>query len=50
MKKHKCIDCEYCDLEQKKCFPQSKDCSTEYNLSDKDIYYEEKCDFFKCKD
>ena len=48
---HKCIECKHCDEKQKKCYPESRDCLPEYNLTDEDMYeYSDKrCDFFERK-
>ena len=32
-----------------KCFPESKDCKSEYNLKEEDFHKECNCDFFKQK-
>lgn len=44
-----CKNCAHCDVEKKKCFPESLDCRSEYDLTDEDIYTatDERCDFFK---
>ena len=49
MERYKCIECQHCDVEKKKCFPGSRDCHSEYDLTDDDIYKysTERCDFFK---
>ena len=46
--KYKCIDCIHCDVKHKKCYPNSKDCRSEYDLTEDDIYKlsDERCDFF----
>lgn len=45
----RCLDCIHCKENIKKCYPESMDCKSEYDLDDKDIYeYRLKdCDFFK---
>lgn len=48
--KHKCKDCDCCDIENLICRPNSKDCHKEYKLDEKDLYTEARCDFFKRKD
>lgn len=46
--KHLCKGCIYCDTEKKKCYPNSKDCHSEYDLTEDDIYnIADKCDFYK---
>ena len=46
--KHRCKDCIHCDIENKKCFPQSKDCHGEYDLTEDDIFnVAEECDFYE---
>lgn len=54
--KYSCKNCIHCDIENKKCYPESKDCRGEYDLTDDDIYgvkdsctYEGRCDFYKEK-
>lgn len=47
--KHKCLDCKHCDIEHMKCFPNSKDCRSEYNLNENDLKTENYCDFFEWK-
>ena len=48
--KHKCKDCACCDATNLMCYPNSKDCHKEYKLDEKDLYTEEKCDFFRKRD
>lgn len=50
-KEIRCLDCEHCCLEEKKCYPESEDCASEYNLNDEDIYTMRKwdCDFYENK-
>lgn len=45
----RCLDCKHCNEKMKKCYPESKDCNSEYDLLDEEIYeYNEvKCDFYK---
>ena len=45
----RCLDCSHCNESQKKCFPESKDCENEYDLTDDDIYnyHKNDCDFYK---
>ena len=47
--KIKCINCINCNEKEKKCFPKSKDCRKEYELSEEDLYTEKECDFAKKK-
>lgn len=44
--KHKCEDCKCCDKEKMKCYPESKDYKTEYDLDEKDLVEYSDCDFF----
>ena len=48
--KHKCKDCDCCDVINLLCHPNDKDCHKEYKLDEKDLYTEERCDFFIRKD
>lgn len=46
----KCKGCAYCihaDKEQMKCFPESNDCASEYDLEESDFESEGNCDFFE---
>lgn len=45
----KCIECACCNKEEMKCYPKSQDCKKEYDLTEKDLYAEQKCDFAKKK-
>lgn len=48
--KCKCKDCIHCDIENHKCYPQSKDCHSEYDLTDDDIYNNlDRCDFYEAR-
>ncbi len=51
MQKYRCIECKHCNVDEKKCYPQSRDCLSEYALTDNDIYdySTERCDFYKPK-
>lgn len=42
----KCIDCGCCDAEKMKCYPNSIDCHSEYDLDDADLVTPKRCDFF----
>ena len=50
-KEIRCLDCKCCCVKEKKCYPKSEDCETEYNLNDEDIYIMRKydCDFYVSK-
>lgn len=47
----RCLDCVHCNESEKKCYPQSMDCNSEYDLTDRDIYEytKTKCDYYKEK-
>lgn len=52
MSKKRCIACEYCihaNYDKMKCYPDSEDCKSEYDLVEKDFHTEARCDFFKHK-
>ena len=49
MKKGKCKNCTHCDITNMKCYPQSKDCHKEYDLSEDDLETEDRCDFYERK-
>lgn len=43
-----CKECKHCDIENKKCYPKSRDCRKEYDLTDDDINNSVgSCDFFE---
>lgn len=42
-----CAFCIHANREKMKCYPESKDCKSEYDLEEKDFYIECNCDFFK---
>lgn len=44
-----CNQCLYADHEKMKCYPKSKDCKKEYDLTEEDLHKEANCDFFKNK-
>ena len=46
----KCIDCICCNKEEMKCYPNSRDCEKKYELTEEDLYTEQKCDFAKRKE
>lgn len=35
-----------CRHEKMKCYPESDDCKSEYNLAEEDFHREARCDFF----
>ena len=45
----KCIECTHCNVEEMKCFPESEDCKTEYDLMEHDLYAKARCDFAEKK-
>ena len=47
----RCLDCVHCNESEKKYYPQSMDCNSEYDLTDRDIYEytKTKCDYYKEK-
>lgn len=48
----RCKGCAYCvhaDRDKMKCFPESEDCKSEYDLVESDFYGECNCDFFEEK-
>ena len=50
-KEIRCLDCIHCSAEEKKCYPKSEDCKSEYDLSNEDIYQMRNydCDFYESK-
>ena len=46
VRKHKCIECVHCDVNNMKCHPNSEDCEKEYDLLLEDLIKEDECDFF----
>lgn len=42
-----CAYCAHADKEQMKCFPESNDCASEYDLEESDFESEGNCDFFE---
>ena len=44
-----CGFCIHADKEKMKCFPESEDCKSEYDLEEADFQTECNCDFFKHK-
>lgn len=45
-KPEKCIDCACCDEKKMKCYPNSIDCHSEYDLDEADLVTPKRCDFF----
>ena len=45
-KPEKCIDCACCSVEEMKCYPNDRDCHTEYDLDEEDLITPDYCDFF----
>ncbi len=48
----RCPGCGYCanaDKNKMKCFPESEDCKSEYDLEEADFQKGCNCDFFKHK-
>jgi len=45
----KCIECACCNKEEMKCRPKSQDCEKEYDLTEEDLYTEQRCDFARKK-
>ena len=45
----KCIDCACCNVKEMKCYPNSVDCHSVYDLDEKDLHTPARCDFFKWK-
>lgn len=46
-KEHKCRYCKHCDIKTLKCYPESRDCESEYDLTKEDLDRLEICDFFE---
>lgn len=44
-----CGQCIHADHDKMKCFPNSRDCAPEYDLSEEDFHKEANCDFFHRK-
>lgn len=47
---HYCIDCKHCNVSEMKCYPESEDCASEYDLVESDLYTAAVCDFFHAKE
>jgi len=44
---HGCASCLHANKEKMKCYPESKDCKSEYDLEEIDFNEECNCDFYK---
>lgn len=44
-----CSQCIHADHDKMKCYPESDDCKSEYDLTEEDFYKEANCDFFHRK-
>ena len=44
-----CGECKHADHDKMKCYPESEDCKSEYDLTVEDFYIEARCDFFHHK-
>lgn len=44
-----CAFCAHADRDKMKCYPESKDCKSEYDLQKVDFSQECNCDFYKKK-
>lgn len=44
-----CAFCAHADRDKMKCYPESKDCKSEYDLQEVDFSKECNCDFYKKK-
>lgn len=42
----KCKECDHFCEEKMKCYPESRDCRKEYDLTELDIEEYSRCDFF----
>lgn len=36
IKEIRCLDCNHCNIVEKKCYSESEDCKSEYDLEDKE--------------
>lgn len=48
----KCTGCAYCihaNHTEMKCYPESDDCKSEYDLTEADFHMKAYCDFFHSK-
>ena len=45
--KHKCRTCKHCDVQNLICRPKSKDCRSEYILTEEDLDTAEPCDIYE---
>ena len=46
-KEYGCRYCKHCDIENLKCYPESRDCEPEYDLTKEDLDRLEICDFYE---
>ena len=46
-KEYGCRYCKHCDIESLKCYPESRDCESEYDLTEEDLDKLEICDFYE---
>ena len=46
-KEYGCRYCKHCDTEKLKCYPESRDCESEYDLTEEDLDRLEICDFYE---
>lgn len=44
-----CGECKHADHDKMKCYPESEDCKSEYDLTEEDFHKEARCDFFHHK-
>lgn len=42
-----CRNCIHCNIEEMKCYPESKDCEEVYLLEESDLDDTRRCDFFE---
>ena len=41
------VNIVFANYDKMKCYPDSEDCKSEYDLVEKDFHTEARCDFFK---
>lgn len=44
-----CGECKHADHNKMKCYLESEDCKSEYDLTEEDFHKEARCDFFHHK-
>lgn len=44
-----CAVCAHANKDKMKCYPESEDCKSEYDLEEEDFHKECNCDFYKRK-